>query len=232
MLLHSKVASSMVNGPGNRAVIWFSGCTLSCKGCWNPETHPFDSNKEVPVDDIVNWVLSLDGIEGISYSGGEPLQQAPSLYLLIYKIHAARPELTHLLFTGYSYKELELGKYRWRSRETADWKSGTRELWHEIRKYLDIAVTGRYNELVPSHSDPLRGSLNQEVKYFTDRYKTEDLPEQGVEVNIEDDGMIQITGFPNEEFRKEFPVEGETFRKPAPAGKHKDDEDEGELVTA
>lgn len=28
MLLHGKVESSTVNGPGERCVIWFQGCTL------------------------------------------------------------------------------------------------------------------------------------------------------------------------------------------------------------
>lgn len=236
MLLHSKVASSSVNGPGNRAVIWLAGCDLGCAGCWNPETHAFDTKKETDIDDVVAWVKTLTDIEGITFSGGEPMQQAPSTYVLMHKIREARPELSMGMFTGYASKELEDGRYKWKSRETADWKRGTTQLWHEIKKMLDFAVTGRYNQRVPTTDDAMRGSLNQEIKYFTDRYKPEDMPEQAVEVNIDDDGLIQITGFPNEEFRKEFPVEGETFRpkpSPVPVPNSNNDEETGEdLVCA
>ena len=41
MLIHSFVSGSRVNGPGLRAVVYFQGCTLGCRDCWNPETHAF-----------------------------------------------------------------------------------------------------------------------------------------------------------------------------------------------
>lgn len=30
MLVHARIDSSQVNGPGNRAVLWFQGCSLNC----------------------------------------------------------------------------------------------------------------------------------------------------------------------------------------------------------
>ena len=38
MLVHSTLPRSTVNGPGERAVVWFQGCDLRCPGCWNPST--------------------------------------------------------------------------------------------------------------------------------------------------------------------------------------------------
>ena len=218
MLLYSKVESSQVNGPGSRAVIWFSGCTLNCKGCWNPETHKFDTTKDTSIEEVVNWLKPLTGIEGVTFSGGEPMQQASSLYLLVHAIREARPDLTMGMFTGYSYKELKEGRFRWRRNDNAAWQNGTPKLWQEIEKYLDFAVTGRFNELVKTKDDAMRGSLNQEIKYFTDRYKPSDMPEQAVEVLIEDDGLVKITGFPNEAFRKAFPVDGEFEHTPSKDG--------------
>ena len=41
MLIHGFVRGSRVNGPGLRAVVYFQGCTLGCRSCWNAESHPF-----------------------------------------------------------------------------------------------------------------------------------------------------------------------------------------------
>jgi pyruvate-formate lyase-activating enzyme len=41
MLLHAFVSGSRVNGPGLRAVVYFQGCSLRCRNCWNLETHAF-----------------------------------------------------------------------------------------------------------------------------------------------------------------------------------------------
>ena len=38
MVIHAIVPGSRVNGPGVRVLIYFQGCTLACRSCWNPET--------------------------------------------------------------------------------------------------------------------------------------------------------------------------------------------------
>ena len=37
--------SDIANGPGVRSSIYVSGCTHNCPGCFNPETHDFNSGK-------------------------------------------------------------------------------------------------------------------------------------------------------------------------------------------
>ena len=32
-----RLARSEIYGPGVRSVLWFQGCTLACKGCWNTQ---------------------------------------------------------------------------------------------------------------------------------------------------------------------------------------------------
>ena len=46
MLVHSMLPRSVVNGPGERAVIWFQGCDLRCRGCFNPASHPFNRDRD------------------------------------------------------------------------------------------------------------------------------------------------------------------------------------------
>lgn len=200
MLIHGKIASSSVNGPGNRAVIWLQGCSLGCKGCWNPETHLFHEKTRISIGEIQDWIKDLKDIEGITFSGGEPMQQAPYLYVLLAWIKKNRPELSIGMYTGYNKRELENGSFKWKSATDADWIRGSQELWLEIRNYLDFAVTGRYVETMACHDEPLRGSKNQEVLFFTERYNQSDLPSQSAEISVSEDGLIQITGFPTVEF--------------------------------
>lgn len=203
MLIHSKMDSSSVNGPGNRAVLWFQGCSLACKGCWNPETHAFHEKNRISIGEIQDWLKGLTDIDGITFSGGEPLQQAPYLYVLSAWIKENLPNLTIGIYTGYSKKELENGSFKWKSADDADWQRGSKQLWTAIKEHIDFAVTGRYVESMACHDEPLRGSRNQEVLFFTDKYSDNDLSPQIAEVTISDDSLVQITGFPTVEFLEE-----------------------------
>ena len=85
MLIHSIVESSRVNGPGIRAVVWFQGCTLACSGCWNKDTHSFSKSAgiEIGVEELAQKIAALPNLDGVTFSGGEPLQQAPELLMLM-----------------------------------------------------------------------------------------------------------------------------------------------------
>lgn len=236
MLIHGKVNSSTVNGPGTRAVLWFQGCSLACKGCWNPETHIFHEKQRTSIGEIQDWIKNLTDVDGITFSGGEPMQQAPYLYVLVAWIRQHRPDLTIGMFTGYSKKELENGNFKWMTAvpETKDdgFQKGSKQLWDAIKEHLDFAVTGRYVQALACHDEPLRGSRNQEVLFFTDKYRSTDLLQQSAEVTIGADGLIQITGFPTEEFldvMAEEPAKPMSY-KPIPCVKSDESDSEGELV--
>src|SRR5881296_972068 len=47
MLIHGVVMGSRVNGPGLRAVVYFQGCKLGCRNCWNPTTHTFTGDEGI-----------------------------------------------------------------------------------------------------------------------------------------------------------------------------------------
>ena len=79
MLLHALIPASLANGPGLRAVVFFQGCTLACPGCFNPGTHPF-AGTEISVLALAERVVRAYReykLEGVTFSGGEPMQQAP-----------------------------------------------------------------------------------------------------------------------------------------------------------
>lgn len=199
MRLHSKLESSCANGPGNRAVLWFAGCTLNCSGCWNPETHSFDV-RETATDEIETWLLSLSGIDGVTFSGGEPMQHYPALSRLVYFIRDKRPALSIGMFTGYSLPELQAGRFQYRLGSRMS--PGCFQMWEDLSRSLDFAVCGRFNRLQPD-SAPMCGSANQRIELLSNRYTLNDFTEQVTEVTLSDE-LIQITGFPGLEFLAEM----------------------------
>jgi len=195
MLLHALIPASRANGPGLRAVVFFQGCSLGCPKCWNPSTHQFRGT-EASVDAVVQGVLRArqeHPLEGVTFSGGEPMQQADSLLRLIKGSRRQAPELSFGMFSGYTEHELAQGRY-W------IWGDGSseqhrRRLWQEIRACLDFAILGRFNEAQPS-SLPPRTSRNQILRLFSDRYAPADFSEQLIEVSIHEGGRAEVTGFP------------------------------------
>lgn len=202
MLIHAKLERSLVNGPGRRAVIWVQGCQgMNCKNCWNPDTHEFDLRREGSVDSLIDWVLSLEDIEGVTFSGGEPVQQIQDLIDLCRGVRSVRPGLSFGMFTGYGEAELEQGQFTFRGDTFLSVREDRRRkryLWRQLREMLDFAVVGRYVDRLRTESKPLCGSSNQKVLWFTDRYSEDDLALNEVEVHVDSQGLIQITGFPPE----------------------------------
>ena len=195
MLLHALIPASRANGPGSRAVLFFQGCSIGCPKCWNPSTHQF-LGTEVTVDAAVQEVLRArqeHTLEGVTFSGGEPMQQADSLLRLIQGLRQQAPELSFGMFSGYAEHELAEGQY-W------VWGDGSSEpyrksLWQEIRACLDFAILGRFNQAQPS-SLPLRTSRNQVLRVFTNRYTLADFSEQSTEISIKEGSQVEVTGFP------------------------------------
>lgn len=175
--IHDRMASSRANGPGTRAVLWVQGCTLGCPGCFNPETHPARGGSVHPVSDLLNWLLALEGsIEGVTISGGEPLQQPLSLARLLRGIRR-QSDLTVVLFTGYEWKELP-------SVVASD----------EVLAHVDVVVSGRYRA-DQHHARGLLGSRNQRLHFLSSRYRRADFESiPTAELVVDPDGGVVQTG--------------------------------------
>jgi pyruvate formate lyase activating enzyme len=78
--LHSTESFGTVDGPGIRFVFFFQGCKLRCKYCHNPDTWSFSKATPITVQDAVKTVLKYKNYiknGGVTFSGGEPLEQLP-----------------------------------------------------------------------------------------------------------------------------------------------------------
>lgn len=178
--VHAFMESSTVNGPGARAVIWVQGCSLVCPGCWNPETHDPLRGSLLDISEILEWFARAsctNRIEGLTISGGEPMEQGPAVLELLRRLKAAHAAMSTGLFSGYTERELP------------------EALWRDMQSHLDFAVLGRYNARRRSHR-PLVSSTNQVLRLYTSRHSTADFAAQSVDVHIDDSGLTQITGFP------------------------------------
>jgi|APCry1669191812_1035378.scaffolds.fasta_scaffold71913_1 anaerobic ribonucleoside-triphosphate reductase activating protein len=197
MYIHNRIANSTANGPGERVVVWVQGCSLACSGCWNSETHPFVKDKDILISELADWILNQN-VEGVTFSGGEPFQQAPALELLISFIKERRPELSIGSFTGYTLQELRDGKFNWWHPELRTMIPGDAKLSNAILKQMDFIIAGRYNQLQRCDDKPLCGSRNQEVHFLSARYNLKDLHANIVEMVVDPEaGLVQITGFPD-----------------------------------
>lgn len=172
--IHAVEPKSRANGPGSRFVVWMQGCTLGCAGCFNPTTHDARGGREVTVEDLATQ-MKASGSEGLSLSGGEPLQQAAASVALL---DAARAlGMSTLAFSGYSIDEI---------RALPDGPA--------VLARLDVLIDGRYvaSERLASG---LRGSANQRVQLLTDRYTLADVEATPVaEIRIGKAGEIVLTG--------------------------------------
>ena len=195
MLLHALIPASRANGPGLRAVVFFQGCSIGCAKCWNPKSHRFHGT-EITVDAVAQEVLRARQehvLEGITFSGGEPMQQADSLLSLIHCLRQQAPELSFGMFSGYTEHELDKGQYRIWGDATSE--QHRKRLWQEISASLDFANMGRFNQAQPGNM-PLRTSRNKVLRLFTDSYTPDDFGEQLTEVSIKEGGLVEGTGFP------------------------------------
>jgi anaerobic ribonucleoside-triphosphate reductase activating protein len=196
-------------------VVWVQGCSLGCPGCWNPQAHTFDAGEEIDPTELASRVVreAPAGTEGVTLSGGEPMQQALSVYHFITMIHALRPDWSIGMFTGYTLTEMFAGSFDVQNDAMLDTYPQIRRdairmsLWsHQIRPHLDFAVTGRYNrkQLTMRADLPYRhavSSANQHIELFWRgdrfRYQYSDFPPLQVEVKLSPrNGLAFITGFP------------------------------------
>jgi hypothetical protein len=120
------------------------------------------------------------------------MQQADALLALMESLRDRLPGLSFGLYSGYSEQELARGGY-WCRRDLTQREK--EDMWQRIRSDLDFAVLGRYLAGKPS-ALALRTSTNQKLVLFSDRYQEEDFSAQEVEVHLDAQGTVQMTGFP------------------------------------
>ena len=146
MNYHNITKDDMRNGDGLRVVLWVAGCEHHCKNCQNPVT--WDPNDGLFFDTTavleVLSQLDKDYIEGITFSGGDPLHPANIGDVTIFSrsLKESYPGKTIWLYTGYLYEDIS-------------------DL--PVMKYIDVLVDGPFVEQLKDNNLKWRGSSNQRV---------------------------------------------------------------------
>lgn len=140
-------------GPGLRSVLWVQGCPIGCRGCIAQDWIPQVPARLLTPAQAADLLLANPKIEGVTFSGGEPMLQAEGLVALARMLRSRR-ELHIACFTGYVYENLLL----------APPHPGVEGLLREI----DVLIDGPYIEKLNT-GDTFAGSRNQRVLKLSDR---------------------------------------------------------------
>ena len=95
---------SIVDGEGLRAVVWTQGCPHDCPGCHNPQTHPFDGGTSVASEILLKQLKAHFYLDGVTFSGGEPMAQAAACGELAQAVHQLGMNVW--CYTGYTWEAL------------------------------------------------------------------------------------------------------------------------------
>ncbi|MBM7553227.1 4Fe-4S single cluster domain-containing protein [Thalassobacillus pellis] len=182
--IHRYIPISNVEGPGKRACIWVQGCPIQCKGCGVPWTWSKDGGTSISIDELFNKIkrsVEINNIEGVTYLGGEPFEQAEGLAKLSEKIRSLG--LSIMTFSGYTIEKI---------------KSNNRSSWSKLLNLTDLLIDGPFIESKLDLSMPWKGSSNQKYHFLTDRYielegKLDCIPNR-IEIQFDDKGEFAING--------------------------------------
>ncbi len=180
--LHAWIPRTRALGPGLRAALWTQGCPLRCPDCMTPAALPAEGGTRVAVRRVVDELIALDDIEGITLSGGEPFAQAGALAALITGTRQQR-DLGVIIYSGYTLSKLT----------------------HLAKKQLAIANLLNLTDLLidgpylAAQNDglSLRGSANQRIHPLTPRYREliaehYGAPTRPVEVHVLENEVMMV----------------------------------------
>ena len=145
----------IANGIGIRTVLFVSGCTHHCKGCFQPQTWDFSYGQPYTKDTEQQLLDSLapSYIHGLTLLGGEPMEpdNQRALLALLRRLKAEQPTKTVWCYSGYTYGELT-GISRARC-----------EVTDEMLSLIDVLVDGEFVLEKKNISLRFRGSENQRI---------------------------------------------------------------------
>lgn len=141
--------NSLVDGFGVNYVIFLQGCSHNCKGCHNPHTHDYAAGYEITIDELfADITKQKELITGITFSGGEPLDQLSEVAELALKCKSIGLNTT--LYTGYDLTHQKPVKAN--EKQFGEWAD-----------LFDYIIDGLFVLKLKDTNSPFRGSSNQRI---------------------------------------------------------------------
>jgi len=139
--------NTMVNGKGLRSALFLSGCKHNCEDCQNKEMQSFQYGDDVELEKINERIKSnVPLISGVTFSGGEPFEQAKELTELAKKIKEEKLDIW--CYTGYTIEEILESKDKYKL---------------SLLKQLDVLVDGKFDKHLVEGALKYTGSRNQRI---------------------------------------------------------------------
>lgn len=137
------------NGEGIRSSVFFAGCSLKCKGCWNPSSWNPKNGDPFTIEVLNKIVEGLDhpSIAGLSLLGGEPFENLESTVPLVEATRDKYGDNKNVwAWSGHTFDKLS---------------SDPEKI--KLLKLLDVLVEGPFILAKRDLSLRFRGSSNQRV---------------------------------------------------------------------
>lgn len=156
-----------------------------------PFTWPHEGGTEIDPVELAHQIVATHGLEGVTFVGGEPFEQAAPLAEVgaIVRQHG----LTVLTFTGFRIEEIK-------ARHDVDCDA--------LLAVTDLLIDGPFIESLPETERPWVGSRNQRFHFLTDRYATlagnmTAIPNR-LEIHVKPNGTILVNGMASAEVLTAF----------------------------
>lgn len=188
--LYKIIPLTEVEGPNKRFCLWVQGCKKHCVGCWAKETWKFGVGTDYSVEKLTELVTNQKEIEGVTFLGGEPFEQAEPLSRFAQNVK--KLGLSVVCFTGYTIEEL---------------RAKNSQSVNKLLENIDLLVDGGFEKDNFDLSRPWVGSSNQRYIFLTDFYSPEEIKKykNKVEVRISEGGKLEINGMGDfERIKKDF----------------------------
>ena len=148
------VNDSITDGPGLRYTLFLQGCPHHCEGCHNPQTWSQNGGTIMDSNIILEQIKNNTLLQGVTFSGGEPLIQAKNLILLANEIKKLNLDLA--IYTGYTFEEL---------------LQNNNEYQIQLLKIADILIDGRFDKNKKDYKLKFCGSYNQRIIDLKESFK-------------------------------------------------------------
>ncbi len=147
------LSASCVDFKNWSTVLQVSHCTHMCVGCFNKSSWKKNAGNLFTEETYRELLAcaSKSFIKNVVIQGGDPLSPLnyQEVITLCRRLRKDLPEINIVLFTGYTYSELQVDLLR-----------------QPILNTIDVLVDGKFEQSLSKNPPPFRGSSNQRVLYL------------------------------------------------------------------
>lgn len=160
--MYGTAPGSIVDGPGIRFSVFVQGCTHHCPGCHNKDSQAHKQVNPMTVGQILNEIQEAKSCTGVTFTGGEPFEQADALGELAIALKEKNYNIW--AYSGYRFEDLVKIAQGKDTPAATDYcnKEHSQGVLNMLNN-IDVLVDGRFDQNLKSYDALYRGSTNQRL---------------------------------------------------------------------